>query len=79
VGSIKYCGNCNPERDPRKVRKVLEEMAAATGSDVLILVNGCPRICLTKRTIVDPMQKVISLLVREVFENNKDPHQGGDR
>ncbi len=67
MGTIRYCGNCNPETEPKKVRGTLKKMAAETGDDVLILVNGCPRLCLTKRTTVSSQQKVISLLVVDLL------------
>jgi len=77
VGRVKYCGNCNPEVDPRKIRKILEKMASATDDDVLICVNGCSRMCLTKKMKPDPTQRRLNLFVREVFEQSKRGVDGG--
>ena len=77
MGRVKYCGNCNPEVDPRKIRKILEKMASTTYDDVLICVNGCSRMCLTKKMKPDPTQRRLNLFVREVFEQSKRGVDGG--
>ncbi|HOE16892.1 MAG TPA: hypothetical protein PLX02_04735 [Syntrophorhabdaceae bacterium] len=68
MGRVKYCGNCNPEVDPRKIRKAVEKIASETDDDVLICVNGCSRMCMTKKMKSDLTQKRLDLFVREVFE-----------
>ena len=77
MAKIKYCGNCNPEADPRKIRKVLEKMASDMDDDVLICVNGCSRMCLTKKMKPDRTQRRLNLFVREIFEQSKGGIDGG--
>ena len=38
---IKYCGNCNPDIHPKYIRHIIERMAARTGPETLVIVNGC--------------------------------------
>ncbi len=44
---VKYCGNCNPQIDPRLVRKAVDETMETDSRN--ILVNGCARMCLTRK------------------------------
>lgn len=47
---VKFCGNCNPDVDPKKVKKALEGLLADIPcEDISIMVNGCSRACLTKK------------------------------
>jgi hypothetical protein len=79
VGRVRYCGNCNPEVDPRKIRKAVEKMASDTDDDVLICVNGCSRMCLTKKIKPDRTQRRLHVFVREVFEQeNRRVDRGGE-
>ncbi len=71
MGRVRYCGNCNPEVDPRKIRKAIEKIASNTDDDVLICVNGCSRMCMTKKTRSDSAQKRLDLLVCEVFKQER--------
>lgn len=77
MAKIKYCGNCNPEADPRKIRKVLEKMASDADDDILICVNGCSRMCLEKKMKPDLIQRRLNVSVREVFEYSKRGVDGG--
>lgn len=78
MGCVKYCGNCNPEVDPRKVKKAVEKIASDTDDEVLICVNGCSRMCLTKKIKQDSTQKRLDLFVRQVFEEeNRHLDRGG--
>jgi hypothetical protein len=45
---VKFCGNCNPEVHPGRVKAALEELLADGDDSDLVLVNGCSRACLTK-------------------------------
>jgi len=47
---VKFCGNCNPDVNPKKVKKALETLYTnIPREDMSIMVNGCSRACLTKR------------------------------
>lgn len=47
---IKYCGNCNPDVNPKKVKKALEYLFTdIPRENISIMVNGCSRACLTKK------------------------------
>jgi hypothetical protein len=45
--TLKFCGNCNPETDPVRVRKVMSEATENSTPD--IYVNGCKRMCLSRK------------------------------
>jgi hypothetical protein len=80
VGRVRYCGNCNPEVDPRKIRKAIAKIASDTDDDVLICVNGCSRMCLTKKMKADSTQKRLDLFARDVFEReNCRIDKGGEQ
>jgi hypothetical protein len=46
---IKYCGNCNPDAHPREVRTAAEALFKHGDSAALVLINGCTRVCLSKK------------------------------
>ena len=51
---IKYCGNCNPDVNPKEVKKTLEALVAEIPrNDLSVMVDGCSRACLTKRKQAD--------------------------
>ncbi len=80
MAKVKYCGNCNPEVDPRKIRKAIEKMASDTDDDVLICVNGCSRMCLTKKMKPDQTKRRLNVFVREVFEEEgRRVDRGGEQ
>jgi hypothetical protein len=70
VKNIKYCGNCNPDVNPKDVKKALEALFTNTPrEDVSIMVNGCSRACLTKRKPVQKTEgKTIILSSQEVMK-----------
>jgi hypothetical protein len=74
---IKYCGNCNPEVHPKHIRKAVEKIAAEKGPDILVLVNGCSRECLTKSKEAYPNRKIMSLNAGELVANNEEPGREG--
>ena len=47
---IKYCGNCNPDVHPRRVREILERLPDGPG-ETMVAVNGCSRVCISKGKI----------------------------
>ncbi len=64
---VKFCGNCNPDVNPKKVKKALEALFAdIPREDMSIMVNGCSRACLTKRN--PPLKNKNS----RIFVNSKD-------
>jgi hypothetical protein len=77
VKKIKYCGNCNPDIHPKYIRHVVERIAAGTGSDTLVCVNGCTRECLTKSKDVYPGRTIMSLNAGELVTKNEE--HGGER
>jgi hypothetical protein len=72
---IKYCGNCNPEVHPKYIRHVVERMAARTGPETLVIVNGCSRECLAKSKDVYPGRTIMSLNVGDLISKNEE-HNG---
>jgi predicted RNA binding protein with dsRBD fold (UPF0201 family) len=47
---VKYCGNCNPDVSPKRVKKALETLYTdIPREDISIMVNGCSRACLSKK------------------------------
>ncbi len=66
--NIRYCGNCNPDVDPGEVRKVVERVFGGTDPETTIMVNGCSRICLTKKRIKGSPDRVVDLCGRDVME-----------
>jgi hypothetical protein len=77
VHKVKYCGNCNPDINPKYVRPIVERMAAGTGPETLIIVNGCSRECLTKSRDVYPGRTIMSLNAGELVTKNEE-HGGED-
>lgn len=73
---IKYCGNCNPDVHPKHIRNAAEKIAVQKGSDILILVNGCSKECLTKSKDVYPGRIIMSLNAGEFMTNDEEP--GGE-
>jgi len=73
---MKYCGNCKPEVHPRRIRSIVERIAAGKESDILVLVNGCSRECLTKSKNVYPDRIIVSVNAGELVANNEEP--GGE-
>ena len=67
---IKYCGNCNPEIHPRRLRHIVERIAAATEHDILILVNGCSRECLSKGNDMSTGKTTVSLNASELAKDD---------
>ncbi len=64
---IRYCGNCNPDEDPEEVKKALEKLFPGADGPCII-VNGCSRACLSKRTPgVNNDPGVIVMSSREVM------------
>jgi len=66
---IKYCGNCNPDVNPKDVKNALEALFTSPlpRKDVSIMVNGCSRACLTKKNPADNAKgKTIILSSQEV-------------
>ena len=45
---IKFCGNCNPDVDPRSVKKIIESTLLARTQDRILVVHGCSRECLSR-------------------------------
>lgn len=45
---VKFCGNCNPRVDPKRVKKALDDRSRE-GSEERLLVNGCERMCLLRK------------------------------
>jgi hypothetical protein len=77
VKKIKYCGNCNPEVHPTYIRHVVESMAAGTGSETLVLVNGCSRECLSKSKEVYPGRTIMSLNAGQLILIHGDSGEEG--
>ena len=50
---IRYCGNCNPDVHPRRVRAALRRRFEEKDPDLVVAVNGCSRICITKGKVRD--------------------------
>ncbi|MBP1745517.1 MAG: hypothetical protein H6Q54_132 [Deltaproteobacteria bacterium] len=75
---IRYCGNCNPEVHPKHIRTIVEKIAAGKGSDILVLVNGCSRECLTKSKDVYPGKTTISLNAGELVTDDEEPGGEGE-
>jgi hypothetical protein len=63
---IKYCGNCNPDVHPRQVRQALDRLAAACGSDIVVAVNGCSRVCVSKGFVRDVPENAIIVNARDL-------------
>jgi hypothetical protein len=74
---IKYCGNCNPDIHPKYIRHIIERMAARTGSDTLVIVNGCSRECLTKSKDVYPGRTIMLLNAGALIMKNEEPDGEG--
>jgi hypothetical protein len=49
MARVKFCGNCNPDVHPRKVKEALAEEWVQ--EDKEILVDGCSRACLSKKAL----------------------------
>jgi hypothetical protein len=74
---IKYCGNCNPDIHPKHIRHIIERMAARTGPETLVCVNGCTRECLTKSKDVYPGRTIMLLNAGALIMNNEEPDGEG--
>ena len=61
---------------PKHIRTIVEKFAAGKGPDILVLVNGCSRECLTKSKDVYPSKTTISLNAGELVTDNEEP--GGE-
>ncbi len=70
---IKYCGNCNPDVNPKDVKKALETFfTEIPREDTSIMVNGCSRACLTKRKSVEEVKgKVIFVSSKDVVRRER--------
>ena len=73
--NIKFCGNCNPDIDPKHVRKAVDRLFIDAEQDTLIMIHGCTRACLTKARGAIGNKKIISLYAREVVQE-QDIHKG---
>ena len=72
--NVKYCGNCNPDVNPKKVKKALETLFTdIPREDISIMINGCSRACLTKRNSPKMGEgKKIFLSSREIIKKNRE-------
>ncbi|MCX7698634.1 MAG: hypothetical protein N2114_04125 [Candidatus Goldbacteria bacterium] len=68
VAQIKYCGNCNPEVDPKRIKKILQKITFDKDENLLICVNGCSRMCLAKKIKPDHIKKVIHMFSKEIMK-----------
>ena len=66
MSPIRYCGNCNPDWDPRQVKERLVQVFGRDPGARLIWVNGCVRACLWKMATED--QKAMGPLVLSASE-----------
>jgi hypothetical protein len=71
VKNIKYCGNCNPDVNPERVRPLVDRLAAEAEPGTLLVVNGCSRACLSKDGRSDTLDKVIILNSQEVLRREE--------
>lgn len=46
---VRFCGNCNPDVHPKKVKEILDEKSPAEDGEML--VDGCTRACLSKKIL----------------------------
>lgn len=76
---VKYCGGCNPHYDREKEVALLNQKLAEKKSEIvplkdeieydkILLVCGCPRVCLKKYLNQEP-EKYILLQRRRDFDN----------
>jgi hypothetical protein len=77
LNNIKYCGNCNPDIHPKYIRHIVERMAARTGPETLVCVNGCSRECLTKSKDVYPGRTIMLLNAGALIMKNEEPDGEG--
>lgn len=76
---IKYCGNCNPDVHPRYVQKALSRLFAESGNrDVVIAVNGCSRICVSKGKVKDIPENAIVVDAGDVVQKSDPEDRNGE-
>jgi hypothetical protein len=77
---IKYCGNCNPDVHPRYVREALIRAFAESGDrDVVVAVNGCSRICISKGKVKDVPENAIIVGAGDVVKRRAPNKRDGKK
>ncbi len=70
MARIRFCGNCNPDVHPKKVRAALVEEAFEAIEE--ILVDGCSRACLSKKVLAeDKKEKVAVMTAKEIVRRHQ--------
>jgi hypothetical protein len=46
---VRFCGNCNPRVDPKRVKAKMAAVFQEEPGKGELLVNGCERMCLTRK------------------------------